>query len=193
MLYAVRSWYWILVECKQHLPCGWDPGMIHWTMEVWVTWTKYVEMQSQASWFGVTGRDFVLDAHNVGGINGNGQVSRCTFLNTTHLIKTVYSLGGNTSNLTHAPTVTVVHSRSHYHTSNEPRFGISTLTHHRFGVIPSRTLWMWCTMVWSATLRMGMKRLLVWSMCLLQWFFLRALAFFFSFSLLAFCFGESGD
>ena len=32
-------------------------------------------MQSQASWFVVTGRDFVLDAHNVGGIDGNGQVS----------------------------------------------------------------------------------------------------------------------
>ena len=175
---------------------------------------RVVFIQNQASWFVITGHDFTVDAHNEGGIIGNGQVSNLTHPNlknpknhqrkNTHFkLRTHHSyspfllpklsLGGNTSNLTHAPTVTVVHSRSHYHTSNEPRFGISTLTHHRFGVIPSRTLWMWCTMVWSATLRMGMKRLLVWSMCLLQWFFLRALAFFFSFSLLAFCFGESGD
>lgn len=31
--------------------------------------------QSQASWFVITGRDFEVDAHNTGGIQGNGQVS----------------------------------------------------------------------------------------------------------------------
>ena len=30
-------------------------------------------IQNQASWFVVTGHDFVIDAHNSGGINGNGQ------------------------------------------------------------------------------------------------------------------------
>jgi hypothetical protein len=29
--------------------------------------------QSQASWFVITGRDFEVDAHNTGGIMGNGQ------------------------------------------------------------------------------------------------------------------------
>jgi galacturan 1,4-alpha-galacturonidase len=32
-------------------------------------------MQNQASWFVVTGSNFVIDAHSQGGINGNGQVS----------------------------------------------------------------------------------------------------------------------
>ncbi|EJD00654.1 uncharacterized protein FOMMEDRAFT_187149 [Fomitiporia mediterranea MF3/22] len=31
-------------------------------------------IQSQASWFVVSGSNFIIDAHNVGGINGNGQV-----------------------------------------------------------------------------------------------------------------------
>jgi galacturan 1,4-alpha-galacturonidase len=30
--------------------------------------------QSQASWFVLAGRDFTVDAHNTGGIMGNGQV-----------------------------------------------------------------------------------------------------------------------
>lgn len=30
--------------------------------------------QSQASWFVVTGENFVIDGHNTGGIDGNGQV-----------------------------------------------------------------------------------------------------------------------
>ena len=147
---------------------------------------RVVFIQNQASWFVITGHDFTVDAHNEGGIIGNGQVSSLTHPNlknpknhqrkNTHFkLRTHHSyspfllpklsLGGNTSNLTHAPTVTVVHSRSHSRTYNEPRFGISTLTHHRFGVIPSRILWMWCTMAWSVMQQMGMKRLLVWSMC----------------------------
>ncbi|KAI0628254.1 pectin lyase-like protein [Trametes polyzona] len=34
---------------------------------------RVIFIQSQASWFVLTGRDFTLDAHNAGGITGNGQ------------------------------------------------------------------------------------------------------------------------
>ncbi|THH29809.1 hypothetical protein EUX98_g4363 [Antrodiella citrinella] len=34
---------------------------------------RVVFIQDQASWFVITGSDFVIDAHNTGGINGNGQ------------------------------------------------------------------------------------------------------------------------
>ncbi|KAF5384153.1 hypothetical protein D9615_003186 [Tricholomella constricta] len=34
---------------------------------------RVVFIQSQASWFVVSGNDFVIDAHNIGGIQGNGQ------------------------------------------------------------------------------------------------------------------------
>ncbi|KAH8101698.1 pectin lyase-like protein [Cristinia sonorae] len=34
---------------------------------------RVVFIQNQASWFVVTGHDFLIDAHNRGGINGNGQ------------------------------------------------------------------------------------------------------------------------
>ncbi|RPD53866.1 pectin lyase-like protein [Lentinus tigrinus ALCF2SS1-7] len=34
---------------------------------------RVVFIQNQASWFVVTGHDFVIDAHSSGGINGNGQ------------------------------------------------------------------------------------------------------------------------
>ncbi|RDX42411.1 pectin lyase-like protein [Lentinus brumalis] len=34
---------------------------------------RVIFIQDQASWFVVTGRDFVIDAHSTGGINGNGQ------------------------------------------------------------------------------------------------------------------------
>ncbi|KAH0581049.1 hypothetical protein H2248_012187 [Termitomyces sp. 'cryptogamus'] len=34
---------------------------------------RVVFIQNQASWFVVTGSDFVIDAHNTGGIQGNGQ------------------------------------------------------------------------------------------------------------------------
>ncbi|KAF5325003.1 hypothetical protein D9619_009789 [Psilocybe cf. subviscida] len=36
---------------------------------------RVVFIQNQASWFVVTGSDFEIDAHNTGGIQGNGQVS----------------------------------------------------------------------------------------------------------------------
>ncbi|KAI0701937.1 pectin lyase fold/virulence factor [Cytidiella melzeri] len=34
---------------------------------------RVVFIQDQASWFVVTGKDFTIDAHNIGGIDGNGQ------------------------------------------------------------------------------------------------------------------------
>lgn len=34
---------------------------------------RVVFIQSQASWFVITGHDFTIDAHNTGGIAGNGQ------------------------------------------------------------------------------------------------------------------------
>jgi len=34
---------------------------------------RVINIQSQASWFVVKGNDFIIDAHNTGGINGNGQ------------------------------------------------------------------------------------------------------------------------
>jgi len=34
----------------------------------------YPHSKSQSSWFVLTGNDFVVDAHNTGGIQGNGQV-----------------------------------------------------------------------------------------------------------------------
>lgn len=34
---------------------------------------RVIFIQNQASWFVVTGHDFTIDAHNEGGINGNGQ------------------------------------------------------------------------------------------------------------------------
>ena len=42
--------------------------------------------QNQSSWFVITGKDFEVDAHNVGGIDGNGQVRillshRCPYKN----------------------------------------------------------------------------------------------------------------
>ncbi|KAI0826183.1 pectin lyase fold/virulence factor [Irpex lacteus] len=44
---------------------------------------RVVFIQSQASWFVVTGRDFVIDAHNIGGIQGNGQKWWTYFSNRT--------------------------------------------------------------------------------------------------------------
>lgn len=41
--------------------------------------------QSQASWFVVTGSDFEIDAHNTGGIQGNGQARIILWMNTLRL------------------------------------------------------------------------------------------------------------
>ncbi|KAA1471993.1 pectin lyase-like protein [Dentipellis sp. KUC8613] len=44
---------------------------------------RVIFIQSQASWFVITGRDFLIDAHNEGGINGNGQPWWTYFANRT--------------------------------------------------------------------------------------------------------------
>ncbi|KAL5524602.1 hypothetical protein ACEPAF_9742 [Sanghuangporus sanghuang] len=47
------------------------PDIDYWLDEV--NTYRVVFIQNQSSWFVVTGRDFEVDAHNQGGINGNGQ------------------------------------------------------------------------------------------------------------------------
>lgn len=44
---------------------------------------RVIFIQSQASWFVLTGRDFTVDAHNTGGIAGNGQAWWSFFANRT--------------------------------------------------------------------------------------------------------------
>ncbi|KAF5361505.1 hypothetical protein D9758_006142 [Tetrapyrgos nigripes] len=44
---------------------------------------RVVFIQSQASWFVITGSDFEIDAHNTGGVQGNGQVWWDFFTNRT--------------------------------------------------------------------------------------------------------------
>ncbi|OSX58334.1 glycoside hydrolase family 28 protein [Postia placenta MAD-698-R-SB12] len=68
-----RKLLWDLVESrvelhgylnfKADLPYWMDPDHTY----------RVIVIQSQSSWFVITGRDFVVDAHNTGGIIGNGQ------------------------------------------------------------------------------------------------------------------------
>ncbi|KAK7443469.1 hypothetical protein VKT23_015643 [Stygiomarasmius scandens] len=44
---------------------------------------RVVFIQSQASWFVITGSDFEIDAHNTGGVQGNGQIWWDFFTNRT--------------------------------------------------------------------------------------------------------------
>ena len=44
---------------------------------------RVIFIQDQASWFVVTGHDFVLDGHGAGGLNGNGQAWWSYFANRT--------------------------------------------------------------------------------------------------------------
>ncbi|EIM87376.1 pectin lyase-like protein [Stereum hirsutum FP-91666 SS1] len=44
---------------------------------------RVIFIQSQASWFVITGENFTVDAHNTGGINGNGQPWWSFFANRT--------------------------------------------------------------------------------------------------------------
>ncbi|KZV83105.1 pectin lyase-like protein [Exidia glandulosa HHB12029] len=46
---------------------------------------RVVDIQSQASWFVVTGKNFVIDAHGTGGIDGNGQTWWDYFATRTRL------------------------------------------------------------------------------------------------------------
>ncbi|KAJ7871489.1 pectin lyase fold/virulence factor [Mycena olivaceomarginata] len=68
-----RKMTWDLVESKVDLH-----GYLSFTADIdyWLNPNntyRVVFIQSQASWFVITGRDFEVDAHGTGGIQGNGQ------------------------------------------------------------------------------------------------------------------------
>ncbi|THH14431.1 hypothetical protein EW146_g5896 [Bondarzewia mesenterica] len=67
---------WNLVESRvdMHGYLNFQPDIQYW-LNASNTY-RVVFIQSQASWFVITGREFEVDAHNEGGINGNGQVNR---------------------------------------------------------------------------------------------------------------------
>ncbi|KAI0074347.1 pectin lyase-like protein [Panus rudis PR-1116 ss-1] len=68
-----RKMTWDLVDSKVDLHgyLNFKPDPEYW-LNASNTY-RVVFIQSQASWFVITGHDFTLDAHNTGGINGNGQ------------------------------------------------------------------------------------------------------------------------
>ncbi|KAH9829221.1 pectin lyase fold/virulence factor [Rhodofomes roseus] len=70
---VTRKMMWDLVESRVDLH-----GYLNFTANLpyWMNpenTYRVVYIQDQASWFVVTGRDFTIDAHNSGGIIGNGQ------------------------------------------------------------------------------------------------------------------------
>ena len=63
------------VECTSDLPFSLYSQFVP-DIQYWLNASntyRVIFIQDQASWFVVTGRDFTIDAHNAGGINGNGQ------------------------------------------------------------------------------------------------------------------------
>ncbi|RDB28139.1 putative galacturan 1,4-alpha-galacturonidase A [Hypsizygus marmoreus] len=68
-----RKMTWDLVSSKVDLKgyLSFKPDIQYWLNSD--NTYRVVFIQSQASWFVVTGSDFVIDAHNSGGIQGNGQ------------------------------------------------------------------------------------------------------------------------
>ncbi|CAL1709758.1 unnamed protein product [Somion occarium] len=68
-----RKMTWSLTESKVDLHgyLNFKPDVEYW-LNANNTY-RVVFIQSQASWFVITGNDFTIDAHNTGGINGNGQ------------------------------------------------------------------------------------------------------------------------
>ncbi|KAF8909621.1 pectin lyase fold/virulence factor [Gymnopilus junonius] len=68
-----RKMTWNLVSSKVDLKgfLNFPPDIQFWLNAA--NTYRVVFIQSQASWFVVTGSDFVIDAHNTGGIQGNGQ------------------------------------------------------------------------------------------------------------------------
>ncbi|KAI0029681.1 pectin lyase-like protein [Vararia minispora EC-137] len=58
----------------------------HPNVEYWLDFDntyQVVFIQNQSSWFVVSGQDFIIDAHNIGGIQGNGQTWWNFFTNVT--------------------------------------------------------------------------------------------------------------
>ncbi|KAF7327397.1 hypothetical protein MKEN_00317500 [Mycena kentingensis (nom. inval.)] len=68
-----RKMTWDLVDARVDLfgTLSFVPNITFW-LDPANTY-RVVFIQSQASWFVITGSDFVVDAHGVGGIQGNGQ------------------------------------------------------------------------------------------------------------------------
>ncbi|KAJ6597518.1 pectin lyase fold/virulence factor [Mycena vulgaris] len=68
-----RKMTWDLVDAKVdlHGSLSFVPDIQYW-LDANNTY-RVVFIQSQASWFVITGSDFEVDAHNTGGIQGNGQ------------------------------------------------------------------------------------------------------------------------
>ncbi|KAJ7702382.1 pectin lyase fold/virulence factor [Mycena rosella] len=68
-----RKMTWDLVDSKVDLHgyLSFTPDIDYWlnTLNTY----RVVFIQNQASWFVITGKDFEVDAHNTGGIQGNGQ------------------------------------------------------------------------------------------------------------------------
>jgi hypothetical protein len=77
-----------------------------------VNWALFTSpRQSQASWFVITGRDFEVDAHGTGGIQGNGQVRNTAAPSTVRFNRVLLSPGGNISLPTQKQTGTGVQFR----------------------------------------------------------------------------------
>lgn len=61
----------LLPHLISHIMPQFKPDPVYWLNAA--NTYRVVFIQNQASWFVITGHDFVIDAHNSGGINGNGQ------------------------------------------------------------------------------------------------------------------------
>ncbi|KAF9451095.1 glycoside hydrolase family 28 protein [Macrolepiota fuliginosa MF-IS2] len=68
-----RKMMWDLDTARVDLKgvLSFQPDIQHWLNSS--NTFQVVFIQSQSSWFVVTGKDFIIDAHNTGGIDGNGQ------------------------------------------------------------------------------------------------------------------------
>jgi galacturan 1,4-alpha-galacturonidase len=78
---SVRSHSPIINPLASHPPPQFIPDIAYW-LNASSTY-RVVSIQSQASWFVLTGADFLVDAHGAGGINGNGQPWWTFFANRT--------------------------------------------------------------------------------------------------------------
>jgi len=83
MYNITRKLNWDLVSAKVDLrgTLNFPPNILYW-LDANNT-DRVIFIQSQASWFVVTGSDFVIDAHNTGGIHGNGQAWWTYYANRT--------------------------------------------------------------------------------------------------------------
>ncbi|OBZ76809.1 putative galacturan 1,4-alpha-galacturonidase A [Grifola frondosa] len=82
---VTRKMTWDLVSSRVDLHgyLNFKPDLVYW-MKPENTY-RVIFIQSQASWFVITGHDFEVDAHNTGGIIGNGQLWWSWYGNATRL------------------------------------------------------------------------------------------------------------